>query len=361
VFNYNKSASPGQNIILWGSGLGADAADSDTTVTATPHPISVPLTIYIGGIQANIIYQGSSGYPGLNQIDVTIPPGVAPGCAVSVVAVSGSVVSNIVTLPITAVAGGVCSDPILGYDGNQILTLGGKSNYNAGALLLFNTDQSGTIQAAAIGEFKVDAGSQSQSGSGLASLGSCIVTSSVVATGAPPAINGLDAGTITVQGPSGSQALTEEMKGSYGAELASGFVPAAGGSFTFTGTGGADVGPISTTVSYSNPMTWTNMSSITSVTRANGVNLTWSGGPANTYVYISGTSSSSSVTASFTCNASIAAGQFTVPSYILLALPAGSGTLGIENSTTPQSFTASGLDSGVIFAGVSYGIKPTYN
>ncbi len=74
--------------------------------------------------------QGSSGYPGLNQINLTIPANVTTGCAVAVVAVSGSIVSNTVTLPINS-GGGVCSDPTLGTDGNQITTLGGKTNYSS--------------------------------------------------------------------------------------------------------------------------------------------------------------------------------------------------------------------------------------
>ncbi len=84
VYNYNNSTAPGDTIVLWGSGLGA-SIDSDTLYTSSPHAINVPLQIYIGGLPAVIAYQGSSGYPGLNQIDVTIPKGVQPGCGVSVV------------------------------------------------------------------------------------------------------------------------------------------------------------------------------------------------------------------------------------------------------------------------------------
>ena len=68
VFTSTNSARPGENIVLWGSGLGADTADSDTTYTATPHSVNTPLEIYIGGVQANILYHGASGYPGLTQI-----------------------------------------------------------------------------------------------------------------------------------------------------------------------------------------------------------------------------------------------------------------------------------------------------
>ena len=37
-----------------GLGLGRRYGDSDTTFTSSPHAVNVPLTIYIGGIQAQI-------------------------------------------------------------------------------------------------------------------------------------------------------------------------------------------------------------------------------------------------------------------------------------------------------------------
>jgi hypothetical protein len=46
---------------------------------------------------------------------------------------------------------------------------------------------------------------------------------------------------------------------------------------------------------------------------------------------------------------------------VLLALPAGSGSLSVENSTNPQTFTASGLDLGYVTAAVLVGIGATYN
>jgi hypothetical protein len=67
-----------------------------------------------------------------------------------------------------------------------------------------------------------------------------------------------------------------------------------------------------------------------------------------------------SVTVGFTCEAPASAGQFTVPSYILLALPAGSGTLGVDNYGNPQTFTATGLDLGYQFAESSASINATY-
>jgi uncharacterized protein (TIGR03437 family) len=357
VFNYNNSAAPGQVIVLWGSGLGADTADSDTVFTSTPHAVNVPLQVYIGGILASIAYQGASGYPGVNQIDVTIPAGVQPGCGVSIVAVSeiGNIVSNTITIPVTATAGGVCSDPTLGYTGSEILTLGGKTSYNSGSLDLFQITSSSGVESLAAGDFYNYQGQQSSSGVGLVSLGNCIVGAATTQTSTTSTFTetGLDAGTLTLTGPSGTVVSLPEIPsllGTYEAELPAGFLTS--GAYLFTGTGGTtpgvSVGAFKVTVNFNNAVVWTNRSSISSVTRSQGQTFTWTGGAPNSYVYMEGSSSDSTtgVFVSFTCYAPSSAGTFTVPSYVLLALPAGSGSLALAGLTTLQTFTATGIDQG---------------
>jgi uncharacterized protein (TIGR03437 family) len=374
LITYTNSAKPGQNIVLWGSGLGADTADSDTTVTTTPHAVSVPLTVYIGGIAVTPGYAGSSGYPGLNQINVTIPSSVSPGCGVSVVAVSGSIVSNTITLPIGA-NGGVCTDPVLGYNGTQLTTTTTQSGtYNFGSLGILQSTTpviggSGGLETIASGIFEQVTYSASTTTGSVTSLGSCIVSVSVFSgTVTIPTIIGLDAGTITITGPTGAQTLTNEViptqsgpSGEYFLQPPNSFFPPTGGSFTFTGTGGKNVGAFTSSISYTSPLAWTNSSSISAVTRASGQPITWTGGAPNTYVLIGGSSSSNSASASFTCYAPVSAGQFTVPSYVLLALPVGTnGNLMVENAVT-GTFSASGLTNGSIIAGVSFQIAPSYN
>jgi uncharacterized protein (TIGR03437 family) len=359
IFNYTTSAAPGQTIVLWGSGLGADTADSDTTYTSTPHAINVPLQVYVGGIQATVVYQGASGYPGVNQVDVTIPAGVQAGCGVAVVAVSGSIVSNTITIPVNP-GGGVCSDPALGYNGTQILTLGGKTSYNSGSLDLFQITSSSGAESLALGDFYNYQGQQSSSGVGLLSLGSCIVnpasTQSSTTTTSTFTETGLDAGTLTLTGPTGTVVSLSGISsppgpsGIYEAELPSGFLTS--GAYLFTGTGGTtpglSVGAFTVTLNFNNALAWTNKSSISSVTRSQGQTFTWTGGAPNSYVYMEGSSSDSTtgVSVSFTCYAPSSAGAFTVPSYILDALPEGSGSLAMAGLTALETFTATGIDRG---------------
>ena len=199
-------------------------------------------------------------------------------------------------------------------------------------------------------------------------MGSCYFAQVVTGAATVFTYTGLDAGTITLKGPSATQALTAipASAGSYAAVLPTGFVQAAGGSFVFTGTGGKDVGPFTAMLSYSNPLIWTNMSALTTLNRAQGATVTWSGGAPNSYVEITGGSTSQaggangSVSAGFTCYASVSAGQFTLPSYVLLGMPAGQGSLSVENATTPVIFSASGLDYFSGFAGFYSSISATY-
>jgi hypothetical protein len=375
LYSYTNSIAPGSTIVLWGSGLGADTADSDTVFTSNPHAVGTPPTIYIGGVQANVLYAGSAGYPGVNQINVTVPSSVPTGCGVSVVAVSGSIVSNTITLPFGS---GVCSDPILGYNGTQLTNSGTQSGtYSIGEVTLEQSTtpvvgNSGGLTTGASAIFEKVTYSASTTSSGITSLGSCAVSTSstTVSIGTIPTIVGLDAGNITVTGPTGTQPLSNEAiptqtgpSGLYFSQLANSFLPATGGSFTFTGSGGKDVGAFTATISIGNVLNWTNQSSLSSVTRTNGVTLNWTGGSSNSYVYIQGTSSSNSASASFLCYAPASAGQFTVPPYVLLALPPSTnGTLGIATSPTPTSFTASGLTNpGIGIIGISYGITAAYN
>jgi hypothetical protein len=81
--------------------------------------------------------------------------------------------------------------------------------------------------------------------------------------------------------------------------------------------------------------------------------VTWTGGASGTYVSITGSSTATinakSVSVTFSCQAPLSAGQFTVPPSVLLALPASAnGSLAVGDFTNTQLFTASGLDLGVV-------------
>ncbi len=120
---------------------------------------------------------------------------------------------------------------------------------------------------------------------------------------------------------------------------------------------------------------WTNQSSISTVVRSAGQLVTWTGGDPNGYISIDGssenfTSTSTLVGASFHCMAKTSDGSFTIPSVVLLSLPAGSssiggfsvptGSLSVNADTTYVTFTAPGLDLGVVTSSSGSSESVTY-
>jgi uncharacterized protein (TIGR03437 family) len=368
LYNYNNSIPPGTTVTLWGSGLGADPARDSKYVPAA-FAINSLAHVYIGGIDAPILYQGASGFPGLNQVNVTVPSSVPAGCNLSLVGVTAAgLPTNFTTLPIGT---GPCSDPAFGLAGATLQTLSGQSTVKTGFVALYQSTSpaaTGTtpqVSDLALAVFQSHTGSSYAISSGSVSLGGCIVSQTLSATATNGTTTALDAGTITVTGPTGNATLTTvpQLTGYYEAQLASNFIPTSGGSFSFQGSGGKDVGSFNAPVVFSNPiLTWTNQGAAATVTRSAGQLVTWTGGASGTFVAITGSSSSVNPAAfgSFTCFVPTSAGQFTVPNYVLAAMPAGSGSLTVANYSNFQTFSASGLDYGISYGFVISSINPTY-
>jgi len=361
LLTYTNSGFPGQSIVLWTTGLGADPADSDTTFASPPHAVNTPLQIYIGGISATIQYQGSAGYPGVNQINVVIPPSVQVGCVVSVVAVTGSFVSNTVLIPV-ANGGGECFEQVSGLTGSRIP----PPTIQTLRTGLISLAQVNSITAKGVDNLSTTAGAVFEKYTGIqtpglpVTPGGCVISNN---TAQPVGVlTALDPGTVTLSGPSGLAVtlVPQLVPGQYGATLASGSIPAAGGTYTFQGTGGADVGPFATTLTFMGPLlSWTNSAAAATIDRSQGFTYTWTGGNAETYPAMTGTSTSPLVTVGFTCRANIADGKFTVPAYILSALPAGSGGTGFQD-TLRGTLTASGLDATTAGGLVSFSVAGAY-
>jgi hypothetical protein len=351
-----NSAMPGQAVTLWGSGVGADTSNTDTTYPQNQNNLTnIPMQVYIGGISANILYRGRSQYPGLDLIDVVIPANVSLGCYVSVVVETGSIVSNTVTVPVSP-KGGPCSDPSLGLSGTQLQTLAAKgaagvksvavtvSQYtNAGGNV---TDQAMVLAASTIG-------AEFGSGSNYASAGSCTV---FPPGGEFPFQAPLDAGTVQLTAPTGSLNLGAG-GGSYFAQLPSGSL---GGTYTFTASGGKDVGAFEIAVSVQSPFSLTNTSALASITRSQGATVTWSGGFAGGDVMLNGVVADLNRNVNFYCHAPSSAGQLTIPAATLLALPQGTGKLVIVNATAPQMVSATGLDLGLATGVVSFDVPTIF-
>jgi uncharacterized protein (TIGR03437 family) len=367
LHDYTNSAATGEKVTLWGTGLGSDPSDSDTVFSTTPHAVNqASVQVYFGPIQATVSYAGSSGFPGLDQINVIVPDGIT-GCFVPVVVVVNGVSSNFPTAPI-ANNNGPCTDATFGFTGTQLSTLNGQTTVKSGSVFVgqsISPDANGSPMTNnfASANFESVTGESFGSSGGYATTGSCVVTE-VVSAGGVETSTGLEAGTITLAGPGGTNVtLKENTTGSYVKLLAADAITSSGGTFVFTGAGGTDVGAFTASINLPNPiLSWTNQGAGATVTRSEGILVTWTGGTPGSNVYITGISSAANgATGTFTCYAPQSALQFMVPPYVTGTLPAGTGTLGVENLTDFITFVATGIDHGSGFGFTGNLINSTYN
>jgi uncharacterized protein (TIGR03437 family) len=393
LFGFSAAANPGDILLLWGSGLGPVAND------ATGVAVSGTVTVYIGGIAVKPQYAGRSEFTGLDQINVQVPSGLS-GCYVSVVVQTGNIVSNFATLPVTA-SGRTCVDADSPLTASVLDQLSQTGSLNMGLISVNQVTTPGiTVEGVTVGGGTTDVGSASfekitsaQIGAGAfaavlggySSIGSCFVdffnTTSTSSTSLPLAFQftSLNAGPdVNIVGPDGTLAMPlQTLSGIDTYTTPAGtaaFIPSSGGTFTFNNGsgGGPDIGAFTTPqIQIAAPVTWSSAtSSISTVTRSNGLTVSWTGGAAGTHVDITGISleavngtTTNYLAGFFSCRAPTEAGTFTVPPAVLLSLPPSStitedgvtistSILLLSNFAAPVNFTAPHLDVGLVEAGV---------
>jgi uncharacterized protein (TIGR03437 family) len=411
LFNFNSQADqplnslvtaahPGQVLTLWGTGLGA--VSGNEADGPLPGNLSVPVSVYVGNQLVTPTYKGRSGCcAGIDQIVFTVPQGVE-GCYVSVAVVAGGVTSNFATIAVTD-SGTVCSDPT-GFSTADLQTVQKGGTLTVADLQVANIELSDpalgageqTIQLGA-GHFRnyatsgdVLASTRGSVGglSGLPSVGSCnanslsyqsYISSAVPSSNDPVNQTGLNAGAaLEITGPPGAQQWPRQNKGSaaqpdyaYGMQgsVIGGGVPnqtpvlplyLAPGNFTIDdGSGGPQVGPFSAMLTIpSSTVAWTNASAFNNISRSNDLTVTWSGGVSGGIVAVLGSSAdpSAGAEAQFACVTDAGAGTFTVPAWVLSALPASAtdpsvaakvGFLTVATARpAPTRFQATGVDVG---------------
>ena len=248
------------------------------------------------------------------------------------------------TIPLSTVSAALSSKGSLTFEG---VTLEGNKQQAIGFFLRFTQAQfagvnGGLLSTVSPGSCATFVSSNSNNSGG----------------GGVPVSTGLDAGTsLILTSPSGGiVTMPLSQTGVYLGNLP-GVSP---GVYKLSnGSGGAVVGAFN--VSFNGPpaFAWTN-SNITTVTRSSGLKITWNGGDANSTVDIQGSAASSPVmvngnlvqtnnSVAFDCQAPAAAGSFTIPASVLLAMPAvtGSivnGSIQVQLGTNPQALALPGAD-----------------
>jgi uncharacterized protein (TIGR03437 family) len=388
----SHAANPGEIVILWTTGLGPVSYD-ETIAAAGGDQTSVPLEVFIGGKSANVLYRGrNTCCSSLDQINVKIPQDVS-GCVVPLTLKIGNLVSNTVTMAVAA-SGRQCTPTNTAIPQSLYAQLLAKGSYSAGGVTLSRTTSISTTPAipplpATTTTTKTDGGGASfvkVSGnlSGLFNAqidrtvyGSCVVTTFSGQASNPLSgltLQSLDAGaSIGVSGPNGNKTLVKQTAGGFTIYSATLGNATPGnyldpGRYTITGPGGPDVGSFTAQLTLPQDLVWTNQASITTVNRASGVTLTWSGGDPAGYVTISGTSfvllpgGNSAVGATFTCTAKTSDGSFTVPPVVLLALPAsGSISAGPVSIPLPGALSLSGVSAFAPFQAPGVDLAAAYS
>jgi len=382
----SNSAIPGDTAVLWGTGFGPISGDETQAPAQTN--LGTPAEVWVGGEQvppANIAYEGRSSSAGEDQINFVIPN--ITGCYVPVMVKIGNLVSNTVSMSIGA-GGGMCSDPLSNYGGLTPAYVQAHGMRQGSVTLIRSTWEAPTGGSSAtdigVGVFESYNWTQlaASQGIGVSVYGACTVFtfSGTTATASDPIVpTFLDAGALSLVGPSGGTiSIPETSNGVYNDLLGTsanypGPLYLSPGNYTLTAKGGADVGAFTSTLTLPAPVTWTNMDAITSVTRANGVTVNWTGGTGN--IMIEGYSqitTPQNAGAIFICYAQASAGSFTVPPNVLLALPVSAttsagaplGALMVSNGPPSATFNPNpptGLDVGTFSASFTSGKLLGYN
>jgi len=369
-----KPARPGQVMVLWGTGIGPVAGNE----AAGPLPgdlKNLDVQVWVGSVKAVVQYRGRSGCcTGLDQIVFVVPAGVE-GCAVPMYVQAGGVISNFASMSI-AKSGSACSDS--GLSASLIEQASKNGGLRSGSLYVgHSAGEAGKVnsQSDSVGAGFVKVSLDVfLNGTPIPKAGQCYLRQFPV-NGAP-SVSYLDAGKVSVTSPIGLLDLVSPFKGVYTLTFVPGATGVPGvigdgtllkpGTYTFTVTGAADVGPITASIDYPRSFQW-NHDLITSVDRSQPLNITWTGGTPGALVSILGNSAvaagaTSDIGVAFTCWADAMQGSFTVPASVLSALPASytdnrahaHGNLQVVQAFYGNTFTATGLDYGVIFFSDAY-------
>jgi len=337
------AAKPGQVMSLWGTGLGP--VDFDETRPPQVRNLDVELEILVGGKSAKVLYKGRSPeFPGIDQLNFELPADVPLGCDVPLAIRAATVVSNFASIAI-ATNGGVCSDAVgLSAADMEKMRSGGQLRIAGVALnKTIVAELNGVLDGWSVdfSRYTHDVALKARSIGREAfeseappiPFGTCSVSTGKVKAddldfpSDPVRPENLYGGPVlTLQGPRGTRQTTGDLGGqipgftdNYGPEF---LVP--GVYTTDNGNGGGCVGPYRATLTLPAPLEWTSQTSLPTVRRTQDLTVTWNGGDASKeIVVISGLSfdPTSEVGGAFGCVERASVGRFTVPAWVLSALP----------------------------------------
>ncbi|HWD00762.1 MAG TPA: hypothetical protein VG456_28595 [Candidatus Sulfopaludibacter sp.] len=337
VYTTCGAANPGDVLIIWATGLGPVNGTDASGAGLGVNMASLPLKVWLGGVQATVAYQGRSGCCiGEDQVVITVPAGVPTGCSVPLSIQIGNFISNTVLIPV-ANGSRTCTPANPTLSTANVLQLSSGAPVTFADIELRRTDNFPGFTDSMKAEFArvtIDPALQPFIATYIDNTppGACSVQTNLNGGNNPPFATaaGLDAGAqLTVTGPNGTKTVPGGT-GSYQATLSATGNYLVPGSYTVSSPGGADVKAFTANVTLPAMPVMTSPTpdsvNAASVTRSSGTNVTWTGGGSNVIVQISGfnyTDTSNTIGAQFQCTTPPNSNSFTVPASVLLALPTG--------------------------------------
>src|SRR5215472_9583359 len=215
------AANPGDTLILWATGLGPVSGNDASGAGSGQNMPNVPLTLWLGGTKANILYQGRSGCCiGEDQIVFTVPDNVPTGCAVPLVVQIGTNTNTISNTTVMAIASGsrncTPTNPAVGSVNVEQAVMAGSVSYGFFELDRFLNNNGPGFQDSARFEFGKSLGYKTGSEPFFVSyldnppLGTCIVYGNLNGPSDPPFtdVAPVDGGSsFTIKGPNGTMAV----------------------------------------------------------------------------------------------------------------------------------------------------------
>lgn len=333
---------------------------------------NIPLKVWLGGMEAPIVYQGRSGCCiGVDQVAFTVPASVPAGCAVPLVVQINNQVSNSTALP---VGSGSRTCPNLSIPGLDISQLSRLSSITLGDVELdhlLNDNGSGYVDRAG-GFFATVSGLPALTQAYLPSYldNAPIGTCTVIGAKAPSDVffnnlvnNGnvalVDAGSsFTIAGSKGSMTIQPTAGNPVVLSTSGAFL--APGAYTLSGNGGKDVGAFTAqiTIPVTPVLTSPTGPNGLTITRAKGTTVSWNpnGSTGHVEVVISAFVDQNTG-AQAICTAPASAGTLTVPPYVLLAPPA---TNGANFNFQPGDQGGAAFDGTFTAPGITIGIAQTF-
>jgi uncharacterized protein (TIGR03437 family) len=331
-------AHPGDTLVFWGTGGGADSAN-DTGGTSGDQTAAGNFSVNVDGSQITPLYAGaSSGYPGLWQINFTLPATITAGCLASVQVSAGGQLSNTVTIAIAAAGQTSCSSQIststlskLDSGSGTIMmaapVVGITYSMSGGSTTTINS-LGGVFNQYTASEFLIPYSGPT--------FGPCRALQETYPSSAkepsyPDAL--LNAGTLQYTGP-GVSGTIMGTSGGAGPVYFSSITLQPGGTYTLTGTGGTQIGAFPTiSATLPSSFTVTNLSSLTSINRSQPLTITWTGtGLDKVLILVIDTVISGGMVHGnvVSCAIDASLGTYTIPAAALAYLPAGSAQVEVE-------------------------------